>query len=279
MPNISSIPEVLYEPNQPYHYHYDNLPLRNILTRIGLVNIQVDTNSDIVRGAAGTAGTIDARLNASMEGDGSLKTSAVDSALHGIGHHSDGAGPDGVEYVRMTADERAKLGLIQSEANRIVLQVDDSLPTVGETVTLSEGTVRFRGSSTILLDFEAPNTVRVHSAFPPDAAHRHHYGLQPAHQNPAEPDYRNFKTTSLATSYDEGTLRVYVNGVRLFDAAVAVPDPAGAVFNATYIESESNSGGSFSLNRSLSVADVIRIDFDRSFAAAGSSSSSSSSSS
>lgn len=276
MPNINSIPEVLYEPNQPYHYHYDNIPLRNILTRIGLVNIQVDTNSDIIRGAAGTAGTIDARLNSSLEADGSLKTSAVDSTVHGIGNHTDGTGPDGIEYVRMTADERAKLGLVQSEANRLVVEIEDSYPTVGGAVTLSDGTVRLKGSSTIFFDFEAPDVVRAHSVFPPDTAHRHHYALQPAHQNPSSPNYKNFKTTSVNTPYDEGSLRVYVNGVRLYSTSVPVPNQAGSSFTPTYIASESNADGSFELNRAIDSGDLIRIDFDEIFAETETSSSSSS---
>lgn len=276
MPNINSIPEVLYEPNQPYHYHYDNIPLRNILTRIGLVNIQVDTNSDIIRGAAGTAGTIDARLNSSLEADGSLKTSAVDSTVHGIGNHTDGTGPDGIEYVRMTADERAKLGLVQSEANRLVVEIEDSYPTVGGAVTLSDGTVRLKGSSTIFFDFEAPDVVRAHSVFPPDTAHRHHYALQPEHQNPSSPNYKNFKTTSVNTPYDEGSLRVYVNGVRLYSTSVPVPNQAGSSFTPTYIASESNADGSFELNRAIDSGDLIRIDFDEIFAETETSSSSSS---
>lgn len=276
MPNINSIPEVLYEPNQPYHYHYDNLPLRNILTRIGLVNIQVDTNTDMIRGAAGTAGSIDARLNVSLGGDGALKASAADAALHGIGHHADGQGPDGVEYVRMTADERAKLALVQSEANRLSVEVEDSYPTVGDKVTLSDGTVRLRGSSSIFLDFEAPDTVRFHSAFPPDTAHRHHYGLVPAHSSPSAPDYKNYKITSVDTPYLEGSLRVYVNGARLFAVGVPVPNTSGSSFTSTYVASESHEDGSFVLNRSLTSSDVVRIDFDEIFAAVISSSSSSS---
>ena len=271
MPNINSIPEVLYEPNQPYHYHYDNLPLRNILTRIGLVNVQVDTNTDIIRGAAGTAGSVDARLNVSLGADGTLKVSAVDGVLHGIGHHADGEGPDGVEYVRMTADERAKLALVQSESNRLVVEVEDSLPTVGESVVLSEGTVRLRGSSSIFIDFEAPDTVRFHSAFPPDAAHRHHYSIEPSPLNPSSPDGKNFKTTPIGTKYREGSLRVYLNGVRLSEVPVPVPTYAGSSsssgvsFVQNSVSDESHTDGTFSLGAPMSELDVIRIDFDEIF--------------
>lgn len=272
MPNINSIPEVLYEPNQPYHYHYDNLPLRNILTRIGLVNVQVDTNTDIIRGAAGTAGSIDARLNVSLQGDGTLRVSAVDGTLHGIGHHADGEGPDGIEYVRMTAEERSKLALIQSGSNRLIVEVEDSHPTIGDAVALSEGTVRLRGSSSIFIDFEAPDTIRFHSAFPPNTAHRHHYSIEPSPLNPASPDRKNFKTTPISTSYMEGSLRVYLNGVRLSELPVPVPtygsessSSSGVYFVQNRISEESHEDGTFSLEMALSELDVIRIDFDETF--------------
>lgn len=267
MPNINSIPEVLYEPNQPYHYYYDNLPLRNILTRIGLVNIQVETNADMIRGAAGTAGSIDARLNASLEADGSLKAEALDGAVHGIGSHSDGDG-----YVRMTEDERAKLELVQPESNRLLVEVEDSYPTVGDTVTISDGIVRLRGSSSVLLDFEAPDVIRFHSAFPPDTAHRHHYSLAPADQT-SPPDLKNFKTTTLGTPYMEGSLRVYVNGVRLSGSAIPVPSygsgssSSSLSFVQNGIADENHLDGIFSLMVALSEGDVIRIDFDEQFVA------------
>lgn len=276
MPNINSVPEVLYEPNQPYHYYYDNLPLRNILTRIGLINIQVDTNADMIRGAAGSAGSIDSRLGVSLEADGSLKKASVDSSLHGIGHHEDGEGPDGVAYVRMTAEERAKLALVQSESNRLLLEIEDQFPTIGSYVEFTDGTLRLSNSSTIFFDFEAPNVLKAHSTFPPDVAHRHYYDRNPvAAVSPA--DYKNYNTTTLSTPYVEGSLRVYVNGVRLSDAAVPVPNLTGSSFTPTFIEYKDASTGSFRLNRAITGADTIRIDFDQHFFSSSSSSSSSSS--
>jgi hypothetical protein len=270
MPNINSIPEVLYEPNQPYHYYYDNLPLRNILARIGLINIQVDTNADMLRGAAGSTGSVNARLDASLEADGTLKKESVDSSLHGIGHHEDGDGPDGVAYVRMTADERAKLALVQSEANRILLEIEDQFPTIGSYVTFPDGTLRIASSPSIFFEFEAPNILKAHSAFPPDVAHRHYYD-----RTPVSSDRRNYTTTTLATPYTEGSLRVYLNGVRLSSESVPVPDPSGASFTTTYIESTSPAQGTFRLSRTITEQDLIRIDFDQSFFATSSSSSSS----
>jgi len=265
MPDINSIPEVLYQPNQPYHYHYDNLPLRNILTRIGLVNIQVDTNTDLIRGAAGTAGSIDARLNVALDDAGNLNASAIDAASHNIGYHADGIGADLVEYVRMTLEERDKLSLIESEANKIFIEVEDSYPTIGITTTLDTGTVKFEGSSTILLDFVAPNIIKFYSALPPDVSHRHYYGVTPANQNVMTPDYTNFITTSINTPYQEDTLRVYINGVRIYANAVPVPNTDATSFLATYVASEDYTTGDFALNRALTINDIVRIDFDELF--------------
>jgi len=263
MPQINSIQEVLDD----------------ILTRIGLVNIKANTNAAMIRSAAGSAGSIDARLGMSLKADGSLKTSAIDSGLHGIGHHTDGEGPDGVEYVRMTASERAKLGFVEREANRLVLSVDDQFPTIGNTVTILSGTVKLERSPSIFFDFEAPNIVRAHSAFPPDVAHRHHYGLTPVLKSDSSSSSSlYYATTSISTPFAEGTLRVYVNGVRLSGSSVPVPNSSGSSFLPTYIASESSSDGTFVLNRSLAGSDNIRIDFDEMFVPPSSSSSSSSSS-
>jgi hypothetical protein len=90
MPNINSIMPVLHDGNQPYHVHYDNLPLKNILTRIDLVNAQVDINSQILRGSSGSSGSLNNRLAVSLENNGKLKSSSVDQSLHNIGAHLDG---------------------------------------------------------------------------------------------------------------------------------------------------------------------------------------------
>lgn len=298
MPDIQSIPEVLYQADQPYHVHYDNLPLRNILNRIGLVNIQVDTNTDILRGASGSAGSLNARLDQSLDAAGYLKTGAVDDANHSISSHVDGGG-----FVRMTDDERAKLQGVLSEANKLEIEIEGlSNNLVAVPPSGSNGVLKFRRSSTIFMEFQNPDTVRIHSVFPPDAAHRHNCDLIPAYDIPSSPTFKNYRTTSVNTPFKEGSLRVYVNGMRMTSvpvkvlnysaAAVTIPNSGGiSVFPAsswvnTYIASENPTGGTFELNRSLSPSDVIRIDFDEmilppqalsSSSSSGSSSSSSSS--
>lgn len=270
MPNINSIPEVLYQPNQPYHYFYDNLPLRNILQRIGLVNIQVDINSDILRGASGNAGSLSDRLDVSIEENGDLKSSALNSANHNIAYHTDGSDENGVEYVRMKKEERNKLSLIASEANKFLIEIEDAYPTIGNLVTLpseNNETLKLRNSATIFFDFTAPNILKAHTIFPPDAVHRHHYDITPAYDVPNNPSFKNYKTTSLNTPYEPGSLRVFVNGSRLTSAGVKVLNYASSSTSwvSTYVESESPSQGTFTLNRALTISDVIRIDFDETF--------------
>jgi hypothetical protein len=261
MPEINKIPEVLYEANQPYHFHYDNLPLKNILKRIDLVNAQVDINSDILRGCSGSVGTLANRLDVSINDDGSLKENSINESLHNIAFHSDGS-RDNVDYVVMKKSERDKLDLIESEANRIEIQVSDSLfnnQSLG-TINLSTGVVKFQSSNSILFDFEAPNIIKAHSAFAPEAAHKHHYNIVPGHLNATIPDFLNYITY---VPFMEGSLRVYINGIRIGEIETLVPSYNDfSDLQLTKIESHSPQDGSFSLNRPLSENDIILIDFD-----------------
>lgn len=261
MPQINLIPEVLYEPDSPYHYHYDNIPLRNILARISLVNIQTDQNAEAIRGTSGTTGSLKNRLDFSLEDDGSLKKSSVDASMHSIANHEDGLGSDGIEYVRMTLNERASLLSLVESGPRLTIQVDDE-------PTLSSGNVEFRSSSTIAFSLEAPNVVRAHNNLPPDVAHRHSYGLTPAHQSPGSEDWQNFLTTSLSTPYIEGSLRVYINGVRL-NSENYVPIFDGSSTPSSWmlfsVSDEDPENGSFQLNAPMPYPhNNIRIDFDTS---------------
>jgi hypothetical protein len=285
MPEINKILPVLYEANQPYHHYYDNLPLKNILARIGMVNIQVDTHSDLLRGASGTVGSIGARMDTSLEQNGELKKQAIDDALHSIEQHEDTD-----DFVRMRTDERNKLIGIGQGANKFQIEIEDALPTMGSHITIppdetpnQAGKLKLKSTNTIFFDFIAPDTLEIHSKFPPDLAHRHHYDLKPAYaDSTSAPSFRYFKTTSLNTPFKEGSLRVYVNGVRISDSStetVHVLDLSDSSGNwvETYIEIQDFKEGTFSLNRPLSVNDVIRIDFDELFLPLLSSSSSSSS--
>jgi len=266
MPEIDLIQDVLYEPIYPYHWLYDNLPLHNILTRIDLVNFQVDIDADNLRNSSGSAGSLKNRLNQSLEESGDLKDSAIDDAMHNIAFHTDGSDGISTTYVRMTESERDKLSLIQSEANLLDVEVQ-SLST---TELLTTGTARLRHSDTVTFTLDAPDIIKAHTVFPPAAAHQHFYDLKPAHLTPGSPDYKNYKTTSVGTAFMTGTLRVYVNGIRLSeDEAVYVYDgstgPDGT-WTLTYVSASTPASGTFTINRALDPADVIRIDFDQSLA-------------
>lgn len=273
MPDISKVPEVLYDGLQPYHVHYDNLPLANILTRIDLVNSQVDINADILRGANGSVGTLNNRLSVGLNDNGTLKYAAVNNALHNIGYHVDGTGSDGVDYVRMKESERDKLSLIDSEANKLYIEIEDSVPNtstissasyIPSSVTISNGTLRFKSTDTVQFDFESPDIIKARSVFPISSAHQHHYGLAPAHQTPASPDYQNFKTTSVNTPFMTGTLRVYVNGIRILNTTPTLVPAYSDVstWTETFVSSSTETTGLFTLNRALASNDVITIDFD-----------------
>lgn len=281
MPEINKIPEVLYDGNQPYHVHYDNLPLKNILARIDLVNAQVDINSDILRGSSGTVGSLNNRLSVSIENNGELKSGAVDNALHNIGAHQDGS-YNGIDYVRMTQDERDKLNLIESEANNLRIEIEDTIPNLSgisvtsapyslryapDIIPFNSGVLRFRSSDTIFFDFEAPDVLKAHSVFPPQAAHVHSYNIIPAHYNPSNPDYQNYKTTSIGTPFAEESLRVYINGMRIpYYIPISIPQQnnlAISNWSDIYVDTMSPSNGEFSLNRAILPSDVIVIDFDQ----------------
>lgn len=251
MPQINNIPEVLYQPNQPYQYHYDNLPLRNILKRIDLVNSQVDTNTDVLRGASGTAGNLSSRLEVSLEESGHLKVSAVDDCNHSIEAHEDTD-----DYVRMTSGERAKLDLVENSANKLYVGVAGDV--------FSSGTLTFADSDTVTFSSPSPNTVVANVNFPLDSAHRHYYGIDPVlYGSSSSSSGVHYKTTISDTPFMEGTLRVYVNGVRLSESSVNVW--TGSAWVPTNIASQDYASGSFSLNRTLGVTEDIRIDFDESF--------------
>lgn len=234
MPDINKITEVLYNGLYPYHVHYDNLPLKNILQRIDLVNHQVDINSDILRGAGGSVGSLSNRLSVSLHDNGKIISSSVDNSLHNIGHHKDGS-YGGISYVRMKEEERDKLSRIQSEANKLYLEIEDKIDSGNllsspNYYTVDTGKLKFKSSDTVFFNYEAPTTVEVgqniagvikaHCVFPANAVHRHFYGTIPEHNiasGNVTPDYRNFVTTSYSSLayFSEDSLRVYVNGVRL----------------------------------------------------------------
>jgi hypothetical protein len=255
MPRIELIPEVYYQPNDPYHWEVDNLPLRNIIRRQDLINLALDNVIVQMTDAIGTQGSLSNRLNQSIDADGNLKTAAIDEALHSIEEHADTD-----DFVRMTRDQSDKLDLIADEATNFGLLVNSD----GSNLVLFEaGYVRVEPSNTVTPRVEAPNILKFDFAFPASAAHQHFYGLVPVHVNLVTPDYIHYKVNSVATPFIDGSLRVFINGIRIFeDAEVYVPgalitDPWTLLsFTPDYVN------GLFELSAAISDDDIIRVDFE-----------------
>jgi len=157
-------------------------------------------------------------------------------------------------------EESEKLATISDEATDIRFQIYTDETSF---VEFDEGILNIQPSTTITPSFESPNIVKFNMAFPTEAAHQHFYNLVPVAENLITPDYMNYLVTSIATPFIEDSLRVYVNGVRIYsDVEVYVPgamvDDAWTLLSFT----PDHINGSFELSSALSSEDVIRIDFD-----------------
>lgn len=257
MPDISIIAVPSYQALQPYFYQVDNLPIDALVQRDEIINSAVDANTTILESAIGNAGTLAARLNQSLEPNGNLKTSKIDEALHNIGAHTDGS-YDGNDYVRMLLSEREKLELIADEATNLTFQIDQ----ISQVTFFDSGPVVFKNSSTINFKVIEPNIVEAEVAVGLQNAHRHFYGVEPQSAN-LTPDYLNY-ITGLNVPYEIGSLRVYINGVRIYSdgSLIYVPTPlATSSYKLNgYTENEGRTG--FTLDNAITANDIIRIDFD-----------------
>lgn len=261
MPRLELIPNVYYQSNDPIHWEYDNLPLKSIVGRLDMVNNALDGIIVQVRDAIGTQGTMSNRLNQSINADGSLKSTAIDDSLHSIEEHADTD-----DYVRMTSDERDKLAQVADGATDVSLIVGDGTSEVQFTA----GAVRLAASSTITPTVEAPNSIKLELAFSSDSAHQHYYGLTPVHTDIVSPDYTNYQVNSLSSPFMESSLRVYINGIRIFEDTGALVDnfevytPGELVDDAWTLMSfiSNHANGTFQLSSAITSDDVLKIDFD-----------------
>lgn len=258
MPRIELIPEVLYNPQDPIHWEIDNLPLKAILRRQNLINLALDNVIEQIRDGIGTQGSLANRLNQSLQPDGGLKTSSIDEANHSIEHHVDSD-----NYVRMTRQESEKLSSVADNATNLGLEVYTNSTTF---IEFNNGVLRIKPSSTISPVFEAPDVLKFNLSFPSTSLHEHYYGLIPIDYDQVNPDLKNFKVNSTdpATAFIQGSLRIYINGVRIFENyEVYVPGPlvddAWTLMSFTSNPSE----GAFELSSAISPEDIIRIDFDK----------------
>lgn len=281
MPDIELVPVPLYQPTQPYNYQQDNIPIQGLIDRILLVNSQVDIDASVLRAAVGTVGSLAARLAASLNDDGSLKTAAVDAAEHNIAHHTDGTvviSGISYSYVRMTAEERAKLSQIDDDATDITLLVDvtGSIPSfisaistaTVEEVSFTGGQIHLKASDAITWRIDTDGGILADTTFPAAARHRHYYDTTPLHQNSGSPNYKDYK---VIYAYKQSTIRVYINGIYLTQG---VENMVPTVFGSsgptwvpyTYTEDAATGGvvttGGFSLSDHITASDVIRVDYD-----------------
>jgi hypothetical protein len=281
MPDLNQLPVPQYSADQPYHWEYDNLPLKTLADRDLIINNEVDSQGKILRESSGTQGTLANRLAQSIDPDGNLIPVAVDQSLHNIAEHSDGVKnvfpaelanyvalgfPDlvnPVPFVRMLASERDKLALIANEATNMTIAVE----TISNIVLFEEGPVEFAASESIVWEVEAPNKVRAVLAVSTEFAHRHYYDLTPVMVPTADlvPILNKlFKVTSTATPYIEDSLRVYINGIRLNpNENVYYPSNPVSIWKLNKFTPD-HLNGLFILESPITDDDIIQIDFDES---------------
>lgn len=277
MPDLGALPVPRYQSDQPYHYEYDNVPLKTLEDRDNLINAAVDRHEVIFENCAGTQGTLSSRLNQFVDADGNLIPAAVDESLHSIAEHTDASKTvlsgeltayqllgfpsltNPVSFVRMLEVERLKLANSSDNATNLVIDVDvfpaSIIPTVIPSVTPSFTTVTFGDvggsmptlrlteSDSILWTYESPNKVRAELKLSTAFAHRHFYNLTPILISGT-----TYKVTTVSTPYIADSLRVFVNGLRL----------------TTSDYTEQPSLGRFTLTSPLLIGDIMRIDFDQS---------------
>ena len=279
MPDLSQIPVPLYTADQPYHWEYDNLPLQALSDRDAMINNQVDILSALILDSSGTQGTLSNRLAQSLDVNGNLIPAAIDEALHNIGKHTDGTVTVGgtelsgyvelgfpdltnpVQFVRMLKSERDKLATVSTNATNLVLNVE----TISNIVAFDAGTIELAQSTSIHWEVTAPNIITPVLAVSTDFAHRHYYDMTPVMTPTADTipvNYKLFKVTSMATPYIQGSLRVFVNGVRL-SSQFSVYYPSNPVSTWTLnTYTENYASGLFTLATPILETDIIQIDFD-----------------
>lgn len=279
MVDLSKLPTPEYNPLNPYHWSYDNIPIKQLAERDVLINNELENVSEIIRSGAGTQGNIANRINQSIDEDGNLLSTSIDDALHNIAEHADGSKTEDastisfinttlgfasvinpVSYVRMLDVERSKLNLIAEEATNI----DFSVVTPSSTITVTEGTISLEPSDNIYWDLSGPAGPNLPYVLKPVLGvgtsyfHNHFYNVEPITAN-----YTDFTVNSMATPYIEDSLRVFINGVKLNDTDVIyVPtsDPTDPWVQNKFTPDHTN--GSFTLDVAITSSDIIRIDFD-----------------
>ena len=81
--------------------------------------------------------------------------------------------------------------------------------------------------------------------------------------NIVTPDHTNYQVDSISSVFIDGTLRVYINGVRIFaDGQVYVPGALATDQWTLMSFTPDSANGLFELSSAITEEDIIRIDFD-----------------
>lgn len=279
MPDLGKLGVPEYQPGQPYHYEYDNVPLKTLEHRDFVINAAVDNLTSILQDTAGTQGTLANRLIQSVDEDGNLKTSAVDQAMHSIAEHEDASktvtpqelldyqqlgvagGGSGyptianpVPFVRMLEAERDKLALVADEATKLFIDVNTPSTIINFGLE-GNPTLNLIESDTIAWNYTAPNSISADLKISTDYAHRPYYDVIPA-----TVDNKNFSYSPYPIV--AGSLRVHINGTRLTATdSVYYPNSTHTAWNLNSY-TPNDIAGTFQLDNAITANDVIRVDFD-----------------
>jgi hypothetical protein len=278
--NLNEIDGVpLYKPSDPYHYDFDNKPIKSLVERDNILLGLINKNTKLLRDSAGDLGELPIRLNQSIDSLGNLKPDSVDSVLHNIANHTDGrkeisedevlyyeslgyAVPNNPKFVRMLEDERSKLSQVESQANNIKISVEQE---DGDYYVFENGIVKIQNSNTIDCEVTCDNSIKFHSKFPVDVAHQHYYGIEPHSDNS-----KDYKVNGIP-KFKENSLRVFINGTRvqLCDGDcqnrtfTSYPTfQGGNVLWRTIYFVEDSQNASFSFSDFLNPTDQVLVDYD-----------------
>lgn len=288
MPDLTKMPVPLYSADQPYHWEYDNLPLKALADRDVAINNAVDSQSQILQDAAGNQSNVAVRLNQSLEDNGDLMASAVDQAMHNIAAHQDGSLnlsvsqidvfqndygyvlSNPVPFVRMLEAERDKLALVANEATSFALEVYIPSPSnislipssicVSNICLFDNTVVQLQPSDFITWEVQSPNVLKPILNLNTESFHRHYYDLEPITS-----DYIDFNVSNVSTQFVEGSLRVYINGIRLSSEYEVLYPPVLNPDSSSWSSNKytpDHTTGTFQLYNPITSNDIIRIDFD-----------------
>jgi hypothetical protein len=159
----------------------------------------------------------------------------------------------------MTAAQSAKIDLIDDQATSIYFKINPG----DDEIEFLHGAVQLVPSNTVTFSVDVDQQLSFETAFPVEAAHQHFYEATPVPTDLVTPDYINYLVDPYGTAFIEGSLRVYVNGVRI-NQTTAVYVPGYLISDSWTLLSytATPTSGSFVLSAAISEDDVVVIDYD-----------------